>query len=164
MTEALDADSAADTTVDVTPEAPAEAAPKTSRAGRDLKAAIVGFFNGFGYMCRVPVQNEDGSLRVRRQVHFLTDEQFTTKPLDGLDAIEVPAFKAWAEKFRNYSKKVADARAKGASPATTTDGNGVSPAAPLAEAAAEPAQSADKDKKAEAATKAEIATTTTQAA
>ncbi|MCA0336515.1 MAG: phosphatidate cytidylyltransferase [Actinobacteria bacterium] len=63
MTEALDADSAADTTVDVTPEAPAEAAPKTSRAGRDLKAAI-GVGVGLGALVL-------GSLLVVKQVFLV---------------------------------------------------------------------------------------------
>lgn len=62
--------------------------------GRDVKSAVVGYFNGFGYAYKRIAEGE-----AVHEVAFRTNDQFTTKGIDGCDNVEEPDFKVWHCKF-----------------------------------------------------------------
>ena len=81
--------------------------------GRDLKATAMGLFNAFGYIHRrAATQGEidAGRPTVIREVLFLADERFSTKPLDGLSNVEPPDFKTWVRKNAEFRAKLGEKR------------------------------------------------------
>lgn len=82
--------------------------------GKDLKATVMGLFNAFGFIHRrnaTQVEIDAGRPPIVREVLFLADERYSTKPIDGLDSVEPPDFKAWVRKNAAFRAKLHEKRA-----------------------------------------------------
>jgi len=150
--------------------------------GKELKSTAMGLFNAFGYLHRrnaSQLEIDAGRPAIVREVMFLGDERFSTKPLDGLDTVEPPDFKTWVRKNAAFRAKLGEKRtaalaAKDAPPqvAAPTMATVEAPAPAPAPAPAEPAPKAAEPvteppaepvKKRKAAPVAEVVTTIVEA-